>query len=437
MKKNLCFLCFLFLSVYLFSSCEDDKPKEVEWEWPYAPGRERIPVAQKPKILWVDASANFKYVANSKENIVNYLNLAKSSGFTEIVLDVRPGCGDVLFKSNLAPQVKKMGDIERTETWDYLGIFIQEAHKIGLKINASICAMVGGTARDGGMLFRDSEKKEWATTMYYSSGLISIMDDANSLTKFFNPLHPEVQQYILDIVTELATNYPELDGIVYDYGRFESIHSDFSELTRKKFEAYIGQSITNFPYAIFTWNGNNVVPGQYYKKWLEFRVKVIYDLFEKTRTTIKDINPNIRFGTYTGCWYSSYYELGVNWASKEYDASKYYNWATPEYKNYGYAGLLDFYMTGAYGETLYGTDSEWTVQGGILKAQQVVKNDIRVIGGLYGLNYYQKPENCEDAVYLTLTVGDGLMFFDMIYLIMYNQWNDVKKGIDRALATDK
>ncbi|MEA4916198.1 alpha amylase family protein [Proteiniphilum sp.] len=436
MKKSLCLLYSFFISLCLFSSCEE-KHKEVAWEWPYAPEREKIPVSQKPKILWVDASANFKYTANSKENIVKYINLAKASGFTEIVLDVRPGCGDVLFRSELAQQAKKIGEVERTATWDYLGTFIEEAHRAGLKLNASICAMVGGTNRDGGMLFREPEKKDWATTMYYSSGLISIMDDTNSFTKFFNPVHPDVQQYILDLVAELATQYPELDGIVYDYGRFESLHSDFSDITRKKFEEYIGKSITNFPQDILRWNGNNPVPGEFYKQWLEFRAKVIHDLFDKTRRVIKNINPNLRFGTYTGCWYSSYYELGVNWASKEYDASRYYSWATPDYKNYGYASLLDFYMTGAYGKELYGTDSEWTVQGGILTAQKVTRNEIPVIGGLYGLNYYQQPKNCEEATYLTLTVGDGLMFFDMIYLIMYDQWNDVRKGIDRALATDK
>lgn len=418
-----------------FVSCKGD-PKELEWEWPDPSTQDKIPVAEKPRILWIDASANFRFLANNRENVGNYLDLAKSSGFTEIVLDVRPGNGDVLFNSSLVQQVKKMGDTERTDTWDYLGVFIEEAHNRELKVNASICALVGGTERDGGLLFREPEKGDWATTMYYPSGLMSIMNDANSHTKFFNPVHSDVQQYILDIVAELALAYPALDGIVYDYGRFTSINSDFSELTKQKFEEYIGQTVTGFPSDIFTWNGNTVVPGQHYKKWLEFRAKVIYDLFEKTKARIANVNPNIRFGTYTGCWYSSYYEVGVNWASQRYDASKYYNWATPGYKDYGYAALLDFYMTGAYGETLYGTDSEWTVQGGILKAQQVVMNDVRVIGGLYGLNYYQKPGDCEEAVYIALTNGDGLMFFDMIYLIMYNQWDDVRKGIDRALASE-
>ena len=42
----------------------------------------------------------------------------------------------------------------------------------------------------------------------------------------------------------------------------------------------------------------------------------------KTSQGIFPVNPNISFGTYTGAWYPSYYEVGVNFASKNYDPSK-------------------------------------------------------------------------------------------------------------------
>ena len=60
------------------------------------------------------------------------------------------------------------------------------------------------------------------------------------------------------------------------------------------------------------------------------------------------MNPDISFGTYTGAWYPSYYEVGVNFASKKYDPSEDFDWATSEYKNYGYAELMDLYTTGNY-----------------------------------------------------------------------------------------
>lgn len=68
----------------------------------------------------------------------------------------------------------------------------------------------------------------------------------------------------------------------------------------------------------------------------------------RARNEVKKVNPDISFGTYTGAWYPSYYEVGVNFASKKYDPSEDFDWATPEYKNYGYAELMDLYTTGNY-----------------------------------------------------------------------------------------
>ncbi len=431
----------LFLILFLMVSCtgnggnplDDD---EVPWKEPVTE-QPAVPVSEKPRILWIDASANFEYLANSKENIRTSLDRAKSSGFTAVVVDVRPTCGDVLFDSDLVAPIQKLNTTVRTATWDYLGTFIEEGHQRGLKVHANINVMVGGNIRDGGVLFREADKRSWATDLYYPSGIVSIMDDAASHAKFLNPVSHDVQVYLLSLIGELATNYPELDGIVLDRARFNSIESDFSELSRRAFEQYAGTAVTAFPYSVFTWNGDQIVPGVHYKKWLEFRAKVIYDFFEKARNTIKSINPDIRFGTYTGSWYSSYYHEGVNWASKRYDPSRSYSWATPEYKNYGYAALLDLYMTGAYGKTLYGATNEWSVEGAILNAKKVTMGDVPVCGSLYGLNYQGKPDDAAEAVYIALTVGDGLMFFDMIYLMKYDQWDAVKRGIDRAMEESK
>ena len=58
------------------------------------------------------------------------------------------------------------------------------------------------------------------------------------------------------------------------------------------------------------------------------------------RKEVKSVNKNISFGTYTGAWYPSYYEVGVNFASKKYDPSKDFDWATPNYKNYAYGDMI-------------------------------------------------------------------------------------------------
>ncbi len=437
MKRAFYFLGILVLILAACGGTDGYEPDDDDIPWKEPPEEQSaIPVSEKPKILWIDASANFEYLANSRENIRSSLDKAKYAGFTEVIVDVRPTCGDVLYRSSIVEEIKKLNNIERTATWDYLGTFIEEGHNRGLKVHANINVMVGGNTRDGGLFYREEDKRSWATRLYYPSGIISIMEDDQLPAKFLNPVNQEVQNYLLSLIEELARNYSTLDGIVLDRARFHSIESDFSQQTKNAFEQHIGQPVTPFPQAIFSWNGDDMVSGVHYKKWLEFRAKVIYDFFKQARNTIQAVNPDIRFGSYTGSWYSSYYNEGVNWASDRYDASRYYSWATPEYKNYGYAGLLDFYMTGAYGKTLYGPGNEWSVEGAILKAKEVTMGDVPVCGSLYGLNYHNKPNDAEEAVYIALTVGDGLMFFDMIYLMKYDHWGAVRRGINRAMELD-
>lgn len=56
--------------------------------------------------------------------------------------------------------------------------------------------------------------------------------------------------------------------------------------------------------------------GKHFLKWIEWRTKNIYDFMARARNEVKIVNPDISFGTYTGAWYPSYYEVGVNLRAK-------------------------------------------------------------------------------------------------------------------------
>lgn len=438
----------------LFSSCTKEE-KTPEWEWP---GEDKPVVdnASKPKYIWIDAAANFPDFANSKENITRDLTIAKNSGFTHIVVDVRPTTGDVLFNTSMVEQVDFLGAwvggtyqrYERTATWDYLQAFIDEGHKLGLKVYAAINTFTGGNRTSlgtSGMLFREPAKRGWATELNLPGGITSIMD-ADKNAKFFNPVRDDVQEYVIKILEDLA-RYPQLDGIVLDRGRFDGFESDFSTYTRQKFETYIGETVQNFPNDILppgTKVGQlpNPLP-KHFKKWLEFRVKVIHDFVVKARTRVKAVNPEIDFGVYVGGWYSSYYDVGVNWASPNYSTSSKYSWATNDYKNFGYADHMDFILIGAYAaaDRVYG-QSEWTMQGFTLKAKEVTMGAAPISGGPDGNFFYpnQVPAGVNvgqaiaNSVDACINAGDGYFFFDMIHLKQNNQWQYVKAGIDAANA---
>ena len=67
-----------------------------------------------------------------------------------------------------------------------------------------------------------------------------------AVRQFFNPVLPEVQEYLCSMLKDLAA-YDGLAGIFLDRGRFDGFTSDFSNYTRKEFEKYIGRSVASFP----------------------------------------------------------------------------------------------------------------------------------------------------------------------------------------------
>ncbi len=444
------------------SSCSDNK-KDYWNLGPDEPENPDSPTAQiKPRYIWVDAAANFPDFANSIENITRDLTLAKDAGFTDIVVDVRPTTGDILFKSSHCDQVKSLNAwvdgtrkaIHRTATWDYLQAFIDEGHKLGLRIHAGFNTMVGGHSTGGdnapaGILFRDSSKKEWANYRYNGGKPANVMD-LGDLEKFFNPGNPEVVDYICSLLKDLAAY--DIDGIVLDRGRYNDLYSDFSPLSRQQYEVYINAKVQKWPQDIFPEGTTNTTLGKgytnYTKTWLEFRAKTIYEFMEKCQSAVKSVKPDLTFGVYVGGWYNSYYNTGVNWASKKYDPYGKQSWASERYKNYGYAELMDHILIGAYAnpKSVYGTN-EWTMQGFCSQAKSKIGSACPLVVGGPDVDWrwtgssaeYTRDEILDamkNSVSACINACDGYFLFDMIHLKMDpEKWNAVSEG-NNAYVTD-
>jgi len=387
------------------------------------------------------------------------LTLAKETGFTDVVVDVRPTSGDILFNSNVGTKVKWLGawlpagytKIERTASWDYLQAFIDAGHILGLKIHAGVNTFSGGNTTSlgaEGLLFRETAKRDWATQLLTESGIVNTMEQSTYGAKFFNPVNEDVQNYVCDLLEDLAA-YKDLDGIILDRARFDELHSDYSNYTKTKFEEYIGSTISDFPNGVMkasikTGSLPSTLP-VYFKQWLEFRAKTIHDFMGKAQERVKNKNSNIQFGVYVGGWYASYYGVGVNWASPSYKTDSYYgSWATSNYKNYGFADLMDIMLIGAYAapSSIYGAN-EWTIQGFCAKAMDKIKGDATVVGGPdVGNGAWATSSDAvvnqaiTQSVDAAINACDGYFLFDMIHLKKKNQWKYVKAGIDNATGSN-
>lgn len=475
MNRVLSIVVFLFVSALSVLSCRTDGPSGMDNFPSNKPEEENSGTdpdqdGGKPCFVWIDAAANFPDFANSRAAIVRDLTKAADAGFTDIVVDVRPTTGDVLFQTDNCQQVEWLSywgtsgqaQFHRTATWDYLQAFIDEGHKLGLRVYASINTFVGGNATavgNAGAVFRDPAMAELTTVVNTADGFKSIMDlgDENGdgvneySAKFFNPVHPDVQVYLFSLLEDLAA-YKDLDGIILDRGRFDSIRSDFSDYTREQFESYIGTTLANWPEDVMPVNWAYAdVPSpepQYFRKWLEFRAKVIHDFMEEARNRVKAVNPDVDFGVYVGGWYSTYFAEGVNWASPSYNTGLYHSWwATDEYRNFGYADHMDVMLIGAYAapNKVTGT-TEWTMEGFCRLAKDKTAGGPRICAGGPDVGnwdsdneFSQELENqaITQSVTACANACDGYFLFDMCHLRSADQWSYAKAGIDALRASEE
>jgi uncharacterized lipoprotein YddW (UPF0748 family) len=382
--------------------------------------------------LWVDATANFPRLSNSMDSISKYLMKAKEAGITDLVVDVRPISGEVLYNSSIAPKLIEWKGFTRTATFDYLEVFVSAAEKIGLNIYASINTFTGGhlyspfweQINNGSRPAVVKDHPDWISRNYVWDGSKARIESmwtyyggkGSKPAAFLNPVNPEAQAYILSIINEIVSKY-KVKGIILDRGRFDSLESDFSDLTKTAFENYTGNAVPTWPDDVFKWTGNGVkIEGPLYKKWIEFRASVIYNFFRQAKQ--KAIASNKEFGAYVGAWYASYYNEGVNWASKTYDPSKEHAWATPDYKNYGYAEELDFIITGCYSSSASGVNNY------IDQAKAAINGKIPIASGLYVDDYVSIEKNNPgkgkttfyDCLIAARKGTKNIMVFDMVHL---------------------
>lgn len=407
----------------------------------------------KPLYMWFDCEANYARLSNP-DSIRYYAEKLREMGFTDMVVDVKSIMGETLYKSDIAPYMGEWKGTTRPEEYDMLAHFIRIGHELGLRVHGSLNVFAGGhNFFDRGIIY--GEHADWQSQVYTEGKIVPISSIKSNYNGMLNPANPEVQEYELAILREFAEKYPDVDGIIFDRVRFDDITSDFSPLSQELFEAYAGEKVANFPEDILRWEQDaegkwSWSEGPLFRRWIEWRASVIKNFVVEAHRQLKEINPDLLVGDYTGAWYPTYYYVGVNWASERFDPAQYFDWATPEYRKTGYADLLDIYMTGLYytlvtkaevdaANGVVGQRTEagmtddqsywYCIEGGAEWARRITAGVVPVTGSLYVDQYGDDAERFTRAVAEALRSTDGLMIFDIVHIIDRDWWSVLADGI--------
>jgi uncharacterized lipoprotein YddW (UPF0748 family) len=256
-----------------------------------------------------------------------------------------------------------------------------------------------------------------------------------------NPNRSDVQSRLRDMLTELCTKY-EIDGVIFDDRfRYAGINADFSDDTRRQFEAYLAPALAGkplrWPDDVFRYDftfpamTKRVTPGPYYDDWLTFRSLTLRNWLASAVATVKAARPNATVSTYNGSWYGDVPTLGPNWAADDFNAG--FRFLTPTYQKTGFAGLTDWITLGCYYTTptladalAAGRSVGGTVEAAGQLGNRAVDDQTWVYAGLNIGLLVDTPERIKPAVQAALAATQGVMIFDLSYFndVIWAQFAD-------------
>jgi uncharacterized lipoprotein YddW (UPF0748 family) len=435
------------------------------------PGDTSTPVSNngnKEVMIWVDLRSNVfgdygRFSDTAKISAV--LDTLTDVGVTSLIVDVKAASGYTIYPSAYTKQLTTMGGKTFPAGVDYLDFMVKGARKRKMKIYVSMMMFVeGDTDARLGNVFEDPTFKNTYQSIVCDANGNRVPIPQTGKSGFLNPTIPAVQDRIITIMKEAVLKY-DIDGVIMDYGRYSDINADFSDFSKNDFIKFLqdkygdnNAQYMNFPKdVVSSWTNDNgqAVPaatGPYFRRWLLYRVKTIYDFVKRASEEVRKAKPGVKFGSYVGAWYSTYYQLGVNWASKEYDPFNdqvlRFDWAYPGYNNYGYAECLDLLMTGDYFSQLMINDNPatvgmqyhwWSVEGALNGAKYITKGKVPLYGSIdMGNTSWNQKTDIRKAIQLILSKTSGIMLFDVVhvYAPQYNRlgvrlWDELKAGLKK------
>ncbi len=396
--------------------------------------------------VWIEIEANKKTITNA-DKFRQAMEKCRAAGIGSVILSVKDTTGFAIYASEIAPHYSEYdGAFEKK---DYLLECLEAVHRLNMRFYASIDVFAEGNKGKPHPKMPAIRNTEWQSEVYglnHSNEMViqpitantpiravGSIDDFNEI--FVNPANDEVCEYELSLMKEIMVRYA-IDGITLDRVRYVGLCSDFSSVTKKKWEQFIGREC-NWPsdiYRVKDIGGSlEVEYGEYFGEFITFRAGIIKSFIERVRRLVDSQPEKIEFWDYTGSWYPLYYQVGANWASKNYEAREYPWVDTERYKRTGYAELLDGLMSGFYYPCVTEQEAReanqpaywYSVEGSGRMACQVTQNAVPVVGSLFLKQYSENLASMTEAVNMCFQKSAGCMLFDLSYLTDNDWWRYV------------
>jgi len=203
----------------------------------------------------------------------------KNAGITDLYVNVA-GAGFAYYRSKVLPQSAVLQD-----HGDQLAACVKAAHSRGLRVHAWLLCF--STERATAERLEIFKQRGWLLNL-----------PGNKSSRWMDPGIPEVRDYLVKAVQEMAVNY-DVDGIHLDFVRYPDFNSSLSQISRKRFEKDYGRVVTSWP--------ADVKPGgALHSQFAGWRVNHVSQFVNSARRTLKRDAPGklltaAVFGKYPSC----------------------------------------------------------------------------------------------------------------------------------------
>ena len=239
---------------------------------------------RQPEIraVWLDRGTIVR--TKSEQNLAKLFDQFAATGINTVFFET-VNASYPIYPSKVAPEQNPL-----VQGWDPLEVAVKLAHERGIELHAWVWTFAAANQRHNYILNQPTDylgpvlsvRPDWGMTNQQGH-----LFHRQSRKAFFDPANPEVQNYLLSLLEEIATVY-QVDGIHLDYIRYP-----FQSPSANQIYGYSGVSRRQF----FEQTGVdpiNITPGDLlWSEWTKFRIEQVDNFVTLASQKLREKRPEI------------------------------------------------------------------------------------------------------------------------------------------------
>lgn len=239
------------------------------------------------RAIWLDRGTIVR--AKSEQDLAKVFDQLATAGFNTVFFETL-NASYPIYPSRVALQQNPL-----VKGWDPLAAAVRLAHERGMELHAWVWMFAAANRRHNAILNQPADypgpvlaaHPDWA--MFDARGRLF---DQNNKKAFFDPANPEVRNYLMSLLDEIATRY-NVDGIQLDYIRYPfqdpSVNQTYGygRAGRQQFQALTGVDPINV----------TVRDRVLWQKWTDFRIQQIDSFVSSVSQRLRAQRPNLILST--------------------------------------------------------------------------------------------------------------------------------------------